>query len=388
MNADTSFCKVVIYIITGLSTGGAEVMLCNLLSKINRKRFSPVVLSLMDRGTLGDRLEVLGIPLHTIGIKPEMLTPVAIWRLINIVHQLKPDLIQGWMYHGNLAAQFASVFCSQKPPVLWSIHHSISSLTSEKKMTIAIIKLGTQLSKLTKSTVFVSRTSKSQHETLGYSSKNSCVIPNGIDISLFIPSFEAKLSVRKELDLPENTILIGLICRYHPMKDHANFLQAAALLSKNRPNIHFLLVGTEVNRENQTLQQLIQELGFFNHVHLLGERRDISRLTAALDILSSSSAYGEAFPLVVGEAMSCGVPCVVTDVGDSGWIVGNTGRVVPPRNPEALANACQELIDIGSEGRETLGKAARAKISEHFALGTVVAQYEALYESVLSQKLA
>ncbi len=167
------------------------------------------------------------------------------------------------------------------------------------------------------------------------------------------------------------------------MKDHANFLQAAALLVKNNRDIHFLLAGTEINQENQTLYQLIKELGLVNNVHLLGECSDMPRLTAALDIASSASAYGEAFPLILGEAMSCGVPCVVTDVGDSGWIVGNTGKVVPPRNPEALANAWQELIALGIEGRETFGRAARERIIECFALDSVVTQYEQLYKKVL-----
>lgn len=387
MYVNSSYRNVVIHIITGLSTGGAERMLYNLLSKINRMQFDPVVISLMDRGTLGDRIEALGIPVHTIGIKPGMLpTPSVIWRLIQIVRQIKPDLIQGWMYHGNLAAQFASGFFSQKIPVIWGIHHSISLLNSEKKMTMAVIKLGARLSNFSTNTIFVSQTSKSQHEALGYC-RNNCVIFNGFDTSLFIPSLEARATVRSELYLPKNVFLIGLIGRYHPMKDHANFIRAAALISKENPSIHFVLAGTEVNRENPILQQLIQELGL-NHIHLLGERSDMPRLTAALDIASSASAYGEAFPLVVGEAMSCSVPCVVTDVGDSGWIVGNTGRVVPPRDPEALANAWKELIALDLESRQTLGRAARERVIEYFALDSVVAQYEALYKNVLTKKLA
>lgn len=377
----------IIYAVTGLSTGGAEIMLYQLLSKINRDRFSPVVLSLMERGTSSDRIEGLGIPVHTIGMKQGMPpTPAAMWRLIHLVSQIQPDLIQGWMYHGNLAAQFANVFGIQKVPVFWSIHHSIYSLSSEKKMTIALIKLGARLSHYINNIIFVSQSSKAQHEALGYCSKNSCIIPNGFDTSLFLPSSEAKAAIRARLGVEENTFLIGLIGRYHPMKDHANFLQAAALLLKERPDIHFVLAGTQVNRENPTLQQLIQELGLLNRVHLLGERSDMPRVTAALDIASSASAYGEAFPLVVGEAMSCSIPCAVTDVGDSGWIVGNTGRVVPPQNPDALANAWKELIDLGSEGRETLGRAARERIIKYFALDSVVARYEALYENVLDKQ--
>jgi glycosyltransferase involved in cell wall biosynthesis len=171
------------------------------------------------------------------------------------------------------------------------------------------------------------------------------------------------------------------------MKDHTNFLHAAALLLKSYPDVHFVLVGREVHTENKVLKNLIQDLGISQHIHLLGERRDMNRLTAALDIACSASAYGEGFPNVIGEAMSCGVPCAVTDVGDSGWIVGNTGRVVPPRSPEALAHAWKELIVLGSEGREILGKAARARIIECFSLDSVVHQYESLYESALAKKV-
>lgn len=376
---------LVVHIITGLSSGGAEITLYKLLSRVNRERFSTVVVSLIDRGTLGDRIEALGIPVYTIGMKPGMLTPIAVWRLLHTVRQLKPDLVQGWMYHGNLAAQLSSFFLAQKVPVLWSIHNSIYSLTFEKRTTAVIIRLGASISKFPNNIVFVSRTSKSQHETLGYCSENSCVIPNGFDTSLFIPSVEARLAVRSELGLSKEIFLIGIIGRYHPMKDHANFLQAAALLLKDRPNIHFLLVGQQVDRENQVLNQLIQELGLFEQIHLLGERNDIPRLTAALDIACSAS-YSEAFPNVIGEAMSCGVPCVVTEVGDSSWIVGNTGRVVAARNPEALANAWKELFDLGSQTREILGKAARERIIEYFAMESFVGKYEALYESVLAEK--
>lgn len=376
----------IIYITTGLSTGGAERMLYNLLSRINQQRFYPAVISLIDRGTWGDRIESLGIPVYTVGIKPGMATPAALWKLVRLVRQLQPDLIQGWMYHGNLAAQFASAFSLLNTPVLWSIHHSISSLESEKSLTVKIIKLCAHLSRLTTQVVFVSQASKLQHEALSYSRQNNCVIPNGFDTSLFVPSLEDKLAVKSELGLAEKTMIIGAIGRYHPMKDHANFLESAALLLKIYPNVHFLLIGTEVDRQNTSIIKLIEELNIGDRVHLLGERTDIPRLTAALDILTVASAYGEAFPLVVGEAMSCGVPCVVTDVGDSAWIVSNTGKVVPPKNHEALATAWKELIALDGDERETLGKAARARIVELFSLDSVVTQYEKLYESALNTK--
>jgi len=378
----------IVYIITDVSIGGAQMMLYKLLSRMSRERFTPVVVSLMGQGTVGDRIEALDIPVYTIEMKSGKPTPASIWRLIRTVRQLKPDLIQGWMYHGNLAGQLTRGFVPKPVPVLWSVRNSLYSLGYEKSITETLIQLCAKLSYLPNKVIYNSKISAKQHEKVGYRTDKSVVIPNGFETEIFTPSEEAVSYVRRELAIPLNTLLIGLIGRYHPVKDHPSFLEAAALLLKNYPDltVQFVLSGAEVDCDNQSLCGLVKELGLVDRIHLLGERQDIPRLTAALDIASCSS-YTEAFPNVIGEAMSCGVPCVVTDVGDSAWIVGNTGRVVPPRNPEALANTWKELIDQGAEGREVLGKAARARIIEYFSIDSVVAQYESLYESAIAGKL-
>jgi glycosyltransferase involved in cell wall biosynthesis len=371
----------ILHIINDLSIGGAEIMLLRLLSHKSRERFEPSVLSLMDQGPLRARIEELGIPVYTAGMKPGRPTPASIWRLVRLARQIKPHLIQGWLYHGSLAAQLAGLSISRKVPVLWSIHCSIYSLKFEKKLTAAVMRLCAPFSKLAAKIVFVSGTSQAQHKQLGYSTRRSCVIPNGIDTKLFSPSEEARASVRKELGLPSKALLIGVIGRYHAMKDHANFLRAAAEIAKGHPHVHFLLGGREVDRDNRALAELIEELCLQPRTHLLGERSDIARLVAALDIFALSSGYGESFPIIVGEAMSCGVPCVVTDVGDSAGMVGETGRVVPPRDHRALAAACEGLLRIGREGRLALGEAARSRMATLFSLSSIVARYEELYLS-------
>jgi glycosyltransferase involved in cell wall biosynthesis len=376
--------KVILYLATGLNTGGAETMLYRLLEKIDRTRFQPLVVSLMDHGTLGNSIQALDIPVYSLGLNQGGLSISATWKLMQLIQRLKPDLLQGWMYHGNLAVWLVGCLSFHRIPVFWSIHHSISSLESEKSMTQRIIRWGAKISQFVQQIIFVSQTSKSQHEQLGYFSRNSCVIPNGFDTSLFQPSTNARVLIRKELGLPEETFLIGLICRYHPMKDHANFLNSAALLLQEHPDAHFVLIGRGVDWDNQELCQIIQNLSIAHRVHLLGERQDTPRLTAALDISTSSSAYGEAFPLVVGEAMACGVSCVVTDVGDSGWIVGTTGRTVSPRNPNALANAWKELIALAPDQKYELGQEARSRVIEMFSLDAIVQQYEQLYDQALS----
>ena len=369
----------ILHVINGLSIGGAEMMLYKLLSRTSRERFEPVVISLMGQGALGARIEALGVPVHAMGMKPGMPTPGATWRLIRLVRRLKPDLIQGWMYHGNLAALLAGTFAPGPVPVLWNIRRSLYSLDHDKPLTAIITKLGARLSGLPVKILYNSKVGAIQHRDFGYRPDKTLVIPNGFDTELFVPSTEARGSVRLELDLAENTVLIGLIGSYSPRKDHTNFLRAAALLLKSRPDIHFILSGRGVAWENQALGELVRSLGITERVHLLGERHDIPRLTAALDIASSSSAFDEGFPNVVGEAMSCGVPCVVTDVGDSAWIVEETGLVVPPRNSEALCTAWLELIEMGTAARRNLGMRARQRIKEQFSIEKIVQQYERVY---------
>jgi glycosyltransferase involved in cell wall biosynthesis len=376
----------IVYVSTSLEGGGAEMMLYHLVSHLNREQFDVAVVSLIDpSAAIRDRFQTLGISVHSIGMKRGVPTISMFWRLIQTLRQLQPDLIQGWMYHGNLAAQVANFFLGVKIPVLWSIHYSISCLATDKLMTRLLIQGGSKLSGFPARILFVSKISKEQHGALGYCPETSLVVPNGFNTDTFVPNPTARLTVRTELGLAEDTIAIGSFARYNPMKDHPNFLRAAALLHQHYPDVHFLLAGENVDSANQTLQQLIAELGLTNCVHLLGERRDVSTLMAGLDIVSSASAYGEAFPMIIGEAMSCGVPCAVTDVGDSAWIVGNTGKVVAPQDAPALAQAWQELVELGTEGRATLGLSARARIVENFSLEKIVHQYESLYKYILVQ---
>ncbi len=361
-------------------------MLYKLLVETDRKRFEPIVISLMDRGSLRRRIEALGIAVHTTGMKPGLPSPLGFWRLVRLLRSLKPDLILSWMYHSCLAAQLGNFFLRRRVPVLWSIHYSITSLASEKKLTALVIRVCARLSKLPAQTIFVSKASQAHHESLAYCLDKSCVIPNGIDVSEFVPSVESRRSIRSELGLPDDVLLIGMMGRYHPMKDHENFLRAAALLSKQYPQVQFLLIGRGVDDGNAVLRNSIKQLGLEPCTHLLGERSDVPDLAAALDVFSLSSAYGESFPNVIGEAMACGTPCVVTNVGDAVWIVGEAGRVVSPRDPRALASAWAEMIALGAAGRRALGQAARSRVTELFRLDSVVARYEATYESVLARE--
>lgn len=365
----------IVYLITGLHGGGAETMLVHLLRGLDRERFDPSVISLMDQGRLRPAIEALGVPVQSVGVAQGRPTPMALVTLLKLIRAAEPHLIQGWMYHSNLAAQLARLFV--RAPVCWCIQNSFHSFAAEKPLTRLVIRLLAWLSRFPARIVYVSHASRAQHEQLGFEASGGVVIPNGVDPALFQPSAEARSSVRAELGLPADTPVIGLIGRYHPQKDHATFLLAAALLAAEQPSVHFLLAGAGVDEHNAELVVQAQALG--SRVHLLGERSDMPRMTAALDVATSSSSYGEALSLAVAEAMACGVPCVVTDVGDSARLVGKTGIVVPPGNARALANGWSRLL---TASRLELGEAARQRAIDHYSVRSIVRSYEKLYLSL------
>jgi glycosyltransferase involved in cell wall biosynthesis len=354
-------------------------MLLKLCSKIDRSRFSLSVISLRDHGTIGPRIEDMGVPVYSLYFHKNMVSITAISKLVRLIRELQPDLIQGWMYHGNLAA---SLF-ARKAIVCWGIRQSFYGLDKERQVTRWIIRIGKHFSRFSNCIIYNSNTSARQHSGFGFVEQRSVVIPNGFDIDVMRPDKDSRFFLRKEFGLGDDAVLIGKIARFHPMKDHVGFLKAAELLIREFPKVYFLLVGSGVSIGNTKLREIIDDLGLNERVLLLGERMDVPKITAALDIATSSSAWGEGFANSVGEAMSCGVPCVVTDVGDSAWIVGETGRVVPPSDPNALATAWKSLIVLGSEGRNALGARARERVRNRFSLDYVAAQYENLYTSLI-----
>lgn len=374
----------IVFVITGLNTAGAELMLYKLVSAMDRTSFSPEVISITDYGPVGKKIATLGVPVRAMGITRGRPDPRALQRLCRDFQQHRPDLVQTWLYHadliGGLAARLAGGI-----PVTWGIRNGNLDPKGSKRSTIWTAKACARLStRLPRRIICCSEASRRIHAGMGYCAEKMVVIPNGFDLSEFSPSPGARLLVRQELKLPENTRIVGLVGRYDPQKDHENFIKAAGYLIKTQPDTHFLLCGDHVTWENRELAGRIDSARLRLKFSLLGKRDDIQRLTAAFDVAVSASSYGEAFPNVIGEAMACGVPCVVTNVGDSAIIVGETGRVVPPRNPEALAEALREFILMEPAERAGLGVSARQRVLTNYNLPDIVAQYESLYKEIIT----
>lgn len=369
----------VCHIITGLYAHGAERMLYKLLSGLDRERFQPAVISLMDQGTVGPAIEALGIPVLTVDLPRGRPHPAGLLRLIRHVRAAQPDILQGWMYHGNLAASLAAHFARGRPPVIWNIRQSLYDLDHEKRLTRWLVQLSARASGSAGRIIYNSVTSARQHEALGFREDRRVFIPNGFALDDFTPDPALRHQVRREWGWSDHHVVIGLAARYHPMKDHDNFLRAVASVAERHDRVRWVLAGLNVDAGNAALRQRIHELQLGSRIRLLGELRDMRGFYQGLDIATLTSAWGEGFPNVLGEAMAAGVPCVATDVGDAATIIGDTGLLVPAHDSAALAEALTTLIDAGRAERIRWGLEARERIVHEYSLPAIVERYAALY---------
>lgn len=371
----------ILHIITGLSTGGAERALYNLLSGGLGDAGETAVLSLSDEGSMGQHIRALGVPVMTLEMKRGMPTPAALIRLRRIVRDFQPDLIQGWMYHGNVAASLARRLARNKPAVIWNVRHSLYSLAAEKLMTRQVIRANRWLSSGADAIIYNSRVSRGQHEAFGFAAENGKVIANGFDTDSLRPDRDKRDAMRQSLGIAPDEVVVGHVARFHPMKNHAGFLKAAVQVLKLRPDVSFLLAGRNVGLENPALADIVPAR-FQGRFRFVGERSDVPNLMQAMDVFCMSSAWGEAFPNVIAEAMAIGLPCVAKDVGDSRDIVGDSGVVVAPGDDDVLAAGMLTMLDKTADERRELGRAARKRIEQHYALPAIVRQYAEMYRVI------
>ena len=399
----------IFHLITTLDTGGTETMLLRLLSSMDRGLFSNQVISLTDIGSVGEKLMAQGIPVHTLKMPRGAVTLRGLARLRKIAVILrglarlrkilliqKPMILQTWLYHGDLFGLIIGKLAGIRF-ILWNIRCSKMNLKKYPFTTRLAIILCTIFSSFPEMILTNSLSARKYHTELGYRARRWKIIPNGFDCSRFRPDVEAKAGLLTELGFEGEAessnatarnpggnssapFLIGFIARFDPMKDHGTFIRAACSLLEEKENIHFVLAGKDVASDNRALTSQIPTR-WRDRFHLLGRRDDIEKVTAALDVATLSS-HGEGFPNIVCEAMACGIPCVVADVGDSSKIVEDTGKVVPPGDHQALKESWKALIDMGGGKRKELGVAARKRVERYYELSNIVRQYEDLYLSL------
>ena len=367
----------VLFISNGLEAGGAEGMLLRLLQRFDRELLAPEVISLTGIGEVGEKIRELGIEVHDLEMsRAGLQMPVlSLFRLRRMIKVINPEVVQTWQYHADLLGGLAARLAGIKT-VSWGIRNGELPPEHSKFSTRLVRHMCSWLSYwLPKKILFNSREAQAVHARVGYDERKFEVIPNGFDLHENTPNTETRATVRRELDLPEDTLLVGFIARIDPVKNHEGFLEAAVSIHAALPEVHFVMAGKNVGESNLKLLRIIEDYKLSKCVHLLGHRQDIQKLMAAIDVHVSAS-HTEAFPNVIGEAMASGTPSVATDVGDSAWIIGDTGKVVPRGNMKALADGITDLLMMPTENRLDLGSKARARIGEQFEIGKVATLYQ------------
>jgi glycosyltransferase involved in cell wall biosynthesis len=327
---ETSFGHMrLLHVITGLGSGGAENMLVKLIAALPAPRFEHIVVPLVSGGTMRGAAEAAGARIIDFRMSRSLQGALALRRLRRIVDDVAPDVVQGWMYHGNFAAAIAA----GGRPVVWNVRQTLDRLGDNKLLTAAIILACMPLAGRVGRVIYNSSQAALQHERYGYPAGKRLLIPNGFDLAQFRPSAQARVSLRAALGLPAEALVVGRVARDAAMKDHATLFDAFSRILAALPEVHLVCVGHGMTADAPSLRALVDAHGAGGRVHLLGERPDIADLTAGFDIALSSSAHSEGFSNAIAEAMACGVPVVATDVGEARDIIGDTSRVVAPRWP-------------------------------------------------------
>jgi len=370
----------VCFVITALGVGGAEHALLKMLSRLDRTRFEPSLIVLGRQDDLLPRFQAIGIEPVMLRLRPGRWPFAEVGRFLAAVRSIQPDILQGWMYHGNLAASFAAARLNPKPRVCWSVRDTPDAAHAHSFFTRMVIRLsGFYVGKVAQIFNVSARSAEYCAQHLGWPRERTALLPNGVDTALFQADAALRAKLRGELGVADDTALVGMVARWSPVKNHALLLRAIAVLRTSVPAAQCVLVGKGLDRDNPELMGLIEQNGLESACHLLGPRADVQALYPAFDILALSSR-SEGFPNVLVEAMSCGVPVVSTDVGDARQIVG-AGGIIVGQDADDLAQALAALCM--SETRQAMGCAAREQVNRHYGLNAVVEGLQLQYLSLL-----
>jgi glycosyltransferase involved in cell wall biosynthesis len=327
------------------------------------------VISLSGMGPMGEQIRALGIPVSAVDMRKSALGLGGFFALRRMLKEAKPDLVHTWMYHSDLLGGLAARSLGIKP-VVWAIHSPDVDERYIKLRTRVIARICATLAPFVPAQIVsCSADAWMKHARFGYRARNVTVIPNGFDVSQFHPDPDARNRIRGEFGLAADAPVVAI----------------ARMLLAKRPDVRFLLAGRGIARENTDLMDWMNASGVQQAVTLAGPRNDVASVLSALDVLVSPS-LGEAFPLIIGETMACGVPCVATDVGDTAYIIGTAGIATPPGDPAAMADALARILNMAKTDREALSAQARLRIVENFEIGLVARKYEEVYERTLGDR--
>ncbi|MDR2091728.1 MAG: glycosyltransferase [Azoarcus sp.] len=377
--------KRIVFLARSLSRGGAERQLLALARGLHTRGYAvSVIVFYNDETGYETDLKEVGIPFVSLGKKGRWDILPFLWRMIRALKRENPAILHGYLPVPNIMSALLRPFLPGVK-IAWGIRNAYLDLAHYDWLSRFSSTLERHLSPLADVIIANSWAGRACAMENGFPAHKIIVVPNGIDTDHFRFSAEARKTFRKTLGFTDAEILVGLVGRLDPMKDHGNFLKAAQIVLRSRPDIRFACVGNGNNTEyTGFLKRQSEDLGLKKQLAWLPAQKDMISVYSSMDISVLASSFGEGFPNVIGETMSCGLPCAVTDVGDTKIIVGDTGKVVAPKSETALAEAILSLAALSPEARRQLGEKCRTRIVEKFGIERLLSNTEMALTSLWS----
>jgi len=359
------------HLITGLGLGGAERQLKALITDPEKFSLEHVVISLKDEGVIGKQIVGQpGVYLHCLNLHKSI---VGFWQLYKILRREKPDVLQTWLYHADFLGLIVGKL-ARVPRIVWNIRCSNMDLSRYSRRTAVIVKILKFLSRFPDAIVTNSKAGKTFHTNLGYAPNRWVLIPNGIDTNFFQPNRSAGMELRRSLGIPEKALVVGMLSRVDPMKDHLTFLKAMEALSRTHDNLYCIVAGKGTKSASwPVVPPRLLRLGIW---------KNVPEFLNSLDIFVLSSAFGEGFPNVVGEAMAFEIYTISTDVGGAADLVKTSAQIIPPRNVAQLSLALESLLALSSRERKAIGQESRKRVISSYSLSTMRQRYVSFYKSL------
>lgn len=363
---DTTPVPAVVLLARSLSAGGTERQLVNLAIGLKRHGVDVSVVLFYGGGALDEELRDAGVPPRTAGKTGRWDTVRFARELASRVAECNAKVIYSFLEVPNVVAA-AGRLGLWRLPVVWGIRSSRMDLDRYGLLHRLIYFAQAPLSRSVDSIIFNSEAGRRRAHDLGIVARRDRVIPNGIDVERFHFDPQQRESLRQSWGVRDGETLAGIVARLDPVKNHELFVRASALVGAEDARVRFVAVGGGDPGRAAMLHELADARGLSNRMIWAGERRDLPGVYSALDLCVLSST-GEGFPNAIAESMACGTPVVATDVGDAREIVGDTGRIVAPGRPEALADAMLEVARRGG----SRSAAARERIASRYSIGRMI----------------
>lgn len=374
------------FLIRSLNRGGSERQLAELAAHLDPRAFDVLVLTFYPGGGVWEELVTHPtVRLESLHKRGRWDIVACAWHLARVLRAWRADILHTYLVEPSIYGLLATRL-APGPAVVWAVRASNIDFSLFERINRVTFRVAAWLSRFADLIVANSEAGRTHHVKSGYASARFITIQNGIDTNRFRPAKDARTTARAAWKVADDQFVVGVSARLDPLKDHPTLLKAIADLCRQFPNVRLVCCGAGSDEYLRNMRILARDLGIFDRVLWVGEEPQMEAAYAGFDSLCSSST-SEGFSNSIAEAMACGVPCVVTDVGDSAEIVGDTGYVVPAHDPQALARALATLLVLTPSERSALGERARVRIVTKYQIATMVARTTAMYRKLAATKV-